>query len=90
MTAPFVNHCGRCGAPMRACACTGAMLLTMPPPVAPTQPAVTRVRKAGFYTVCDICGLAVEWCKGHTLPEMGAGDGDSSDLNKRAREAQKR
>ncbi len=60
----------------------------MPPTPEPApQPAVTRVRKVGFYTVCDICGLAVEWCKGHTLPEYGAGDGAESSLGQRIADA---
>ena len=82
---PFVLHCGYCGAVMTACKCQ-APAPTMPPPAPKTT--VARFRKHGFYSVCEICGLALDYCKGHALPEMAVGDGDSSDLNKRIREAQ--
>lgn len=80
---PFVPHCGVCGCVM-PCMCHAQVAPTMPAPA----PAVTRVRKVGFYTVCDICGLAEEWCRGHALPEFGSEL--TSDLQKRIREAQER
>jgi hypothetical protein len=61
------------------------LLLTTPP--TPPKTTVARFHKHGLYMVCDICGFTVEYCKGHALPEMGAGDGDTSDLAKRVREA---
>jgi hypothetical protein len=58
----------------------------MPPPAPKTT--VQRFRKQGFYMVCDLCGLTIDYCKGHALPEAGAGDGSAeSDLAKRIREA---
>ena len=84
MMPPFLPHCGGCGSPMPKCMCHAHIAPTMPAP----QPVVTRFRKAGFYTVCEICGLAVEWCKGHALPEFGSEP--TSDLQKRIREAQGR
>ena len=62
----------------------------IPPPIMPPVPpktTVQRFRKQGFYMVCDICSLTIDYCKGHALPEAGACDGDSSDLAKRVREA---
>jgi hypothetical protein len=59
----------------------------MPPPAPKTT--VQRFRKFGAYSVCDICDLALDYCKGHALPEPGSGDGSAeSDLIARIREAQ--
>jgi hypothetical protein len=49
---------------------------------------VQRFRKQGFYMVCEICSLTIDYCKGHALGEFGASDGTDSDLQKRIREAQ--
>jgi hypothetical protein len=63
--------------------------MIVPPIMPPVPPKTTvqRFRKFGAYSVCDICDLALDYCKGHALPEMGAGDGDTSDLERRVREA---
>lgn len=69
------------------------MLINHPVPYVPAMPAptpapaVTRVRKHGYYTYCEICQLEVSFCKGHTVDEAQAGDGDSSDLERRVRAA---
>ena len=63
----------------------------MIPPIMPPVPpktTVQRFRKQGYYMVCELCGLTIDYCKGHALPEYGAGDGTDSDLQKRIRDAQ--
>jgi len=60
----------------------------MPPD--PPKTTVQRFRKQGYYMVCELCGLTIDYCKGHALPEFGASDGDTSDLHKRVRDAQQR
>ncbi len=62
----------------------------MLPPPPPPKNIVQRFRKQGYFMVCEICNLTIEYCKGHSLPEFGAGDGAESDLNKRIREARQR
>ena len=60
-------------------------------PVMPPDPpknTVQRFRKQGYYMVCEICALTIDYCKGHALPEFGASDGTDSDLSKRIRDAQ--
>ena len=59
----------------------------MIPPIVPPKTTVARFHKHGLYMVCDICSLTIEYCKGHALPEFGAGDGTDSDLERRVREA---
>jgi hypothetical protein len=61
--------------------------VTVPPPE-PPKTTVARFRKRGFYSVCDICDLTLEFCKGHALPEFGSEP--TSDLEKRVRDAQNR
>ena len=85
MTTPFTLHCARCGAPMRACLCTGAMLMATPPPE-PPKTTIARFKKFGMWSVCDLCGLTLDYCRGHALPEFGTEP--TSDLEKRVREAQ--
>ena len=64
------------------------MLINHPVPTTPAPaPAVTRVRKWGYYTYCEICQLEVSFCKGHTVGEPVAGDGAESSLNARVRDA---
>jgi hypothetical protein len=58
------------------------------PIAAPAPPPARRLVKVGFYMVCSACGLAQEYCKGHTPPPPTQGDGVSSDLIARIREAQ--
>ena len=60
-------------------------------PVMPPDPpknTVQRFRKQGYFMVCEICGFAIDYCKGHALGEFGAGDGTDSDLSKRIKDAQ--
>lgn len=53
-------------------------------------PKVQRFHKFGPYMICDLCGLAVQYCKGHALPELVSPDGDSSTLHQRIVEAQQK
>lgn len=56
-------------------------------PPAPPPPA-TRYRLKYGVLECMTCGLAKEYCKGHAPPPPPQGDGVSSDLIARIREAQ--
>lgn len=38
----------------------------------PTKTTVARFKKFGAYSVCEICNLAMDYCRGHVLPEFGA------------------
>lgn len=63
---------------------------TPPPPgvAAPAPPPARRLVKVGFYLVCTRCQLAEEWCGCAKPPPPTQGDGVSSDLIARIREAQ--
>ena len=89
----FVPHCGICGAAM-PCMCRVSPLIApigpAPTPPEPPKTTIARFRKHGAYSVCELCNLAMDYCKGHALPEWGADAGERSDLAQRVREAQNR
>jgi hypothetical protein len=64
--------------------------MIVPPIMPPVPPKTTvqRFRKFGMFYYCEMCGMEMSYCKGHALPEPGAGDGSAeSDLIARIREA---
>jgi hypothetical protein len=57
-------------------------------PVVPL-PTPRFVLRYGVY-VCSVCGMAKEYCRGHTPAPPVQGDGDASDLERRARDSKRR
>ena len=59
----------------------------LPVPPDPPKTTIARFRKFGEWSVCDICGLMMDYCRGHALPEFGTEP--ESTLKQRIAEAQK-
>jgi hypothetical protein len=64
-------------------------LASVPLPVVPPLPTPRFVLRYGVY-VCSVCGMAKEYCRGHTPAPPVQGDGDASSLERRARECRGR
>lgn len=73
-------HCPLCTRPLTMCACG-----TTPAQDAPKAAPQTR-RRMGV-DECTVCGLAVQFCRGHAAPEAGSKDGSESNLIARIRAA---
>ncbi len=91
----WTTFCGRCGVPMRDCACVrtddtraalladiaGALsLVSVPPPVL-LEPS--RFVKFGDSMICTVCQLDARYCKGHAPDGQPA----ESDLARHIRDA---